>query len=104
MSEIYSFTWREIEISLHYAALFRGDSEKHGFALAKIHIKANAPLPIALTGRLLHYVTADYLDEFSNPVEYVKAWLEQEADSSEWKASISQWKKPITPAKQLDLF
>jgi hypothetical protein len=104
MAEIYSFSWREIEIALHYAELFRNTHEKHGFALAKIHIKANGPLPIALKGSLLHYVASDYLDQFTNPVEYIKALLEQEANSPEWLASISQWKKPMAPSMQLDLF
>lgn len=104
MSEIYSFSWREIAITLYYAELFRDAHEKHGFAIAKIHIKANAPLPIALKGSLLHYAESDYLDQFTNPVEYIKAWLEQEADSSEWKACISTWQKPIAPSMQLDLF
>jgi len=74
-------TWRGIGLTIiHTVNYFAGIDH------IEIHSENKAPFPISETGYKSHFLHVDGLQGHPNAVEYVLAWLEQEAKSKAWKA------------------
>lgn len=58
---------------------------------------AKAPLPVTQTGYRSHFLPPEAVQELGGPVGFVRAWLDQEAQSPGWRKARSAW-------EQLDLF
>lgn len=56
----------------------------YGYALARLEIEADGPLPITETGFMGRFDRADNIDAEGGPVAYVRAWLDHAASSPEW--------------------
>jgi hypothetical protein len=73
----------------------------YGYPLAHLEIEtvepANAPLPMTETGYRSHFCAPADIDTEGGPVAFVRAWLECEARSPEWKAAQEE-------RRQLTLF
>lgn len=70
-------------------------------AMSHIEIRTvnpeKAALPITETGYKSHFTPKGNLDEYENPVAFVKAWLDHAAQSEEWKTAQDE-------ARQMSLF
>lgn len=96
--ETYKLIWNNIEITIEYNPdRWKSYREVYGVGLGHLQIKSALPLPITSTGFYSDYIRADIIEEWGGPVEYVKAWLDQEANSPEWKELFAQ-------SQQLTLF
>lgn len=56
-----------------------------------------APLPITETGYRSHFTPKGNIDEYGSAMEFVKAWLDHEAQSDSWKIAQEN-------SRQLSLF
>ena len=70
-------------------------------AMAHVEIRTlkpeNAPLPITETGYRSHFTPKGNIDEYDSAVDFVRAWLDHEAQSEAWKIAQEE-------ARQLSLF
>jgi len=58
----------------------------------EIHTEDKLPIPITETGYKSHFFPTGGLGEFETVVDYVRAWLEHEAESKAWKAQeFASW-------------
>jgi hypothetical protein len=83
-AQIYRLTWRGIEIEARYVPLQWG-------VIAHLEIEsvapAKAPLPITETGYRSHFHEPNTVESLGGDVvAQVIAWLDEEADSPEWRA------------------
>lgn len=87
MPIIYQFNWKGIDIVINYKPkTFDAYERNYGTPLSHIEIECKRPLPITETGNKSHYIANKVLLEYGGPLEFVKTWLEQEAQKPEWKA------------------
>ena len=63
----------------------------------EIHTEDRTPVPITETGYKSHFFPTGGLGEFETAVDFVRAWLEHDAESKKWKAQA-------LAAQQLSLF
>jgi len=93
--------WQSFEIEVRYDPdafnLTRQDRE--AMAHVEIHtIKPEkAPLPITETGYRSHFTPKGNIDEYDSVVEFVRMWLDHEAQSEEWRIAQEN-------ARQMSLF
>jgi hypothetical protein len=55
-----------------------------------IEIRSDGPNPITKAGYRSHFMKLEYLDEYNTYVDYVRAWLDEAAQSKEWKQHVEQ--------------
>ncbi len=96
------FVWRDITIEVRYCPDWSPSyAEIYGYPLAHLEIESVNPLKAALpmteTGYRSHFCGAPLIDEEGGPLAFVRAWLEQAADTPEWKAQEAA-------ARQFSLF
>lgn len=60
------------------------------FATAHLEVRSEGlvRLPITETGYRSHFLPREHVEEYGGPIEYVKAWLDHEADTPAWKAHL----------------
>jgi len=76
-----AITWRGIGLTItHTINYFAGIDH------IEIHSENRTPFSISETGYKSHFLHSDGLQGHPNAVEYVLAWLEDEAKSKAWKA------------------
>lgn len=72
-----------------------------GMRVAHLQIRVlapvRAPLPVTDTGYRSHFVDRDAVESEGGPVEFVRRWLDAEADTKDWRAKEAA-------ARQLSLF
>lgn len=87
-----SLIWRGINIEISY-----NPSWMASYAHLQIQSENNKRLPMTETGYRSHFTLAANIEEYGSPIDFVKAWLEHDAKSKEWKAYGIE-------SKQLKLF
>ena len=93
-----TINWQGIEIEITYIESYSKAYEKiYGYPLTHIELRAAERLPVTKTGYRSYFAPAPLLPDFKAPEEFVRAWLDQEAQRPEWK----QYKEN---SKQLALF
>ena len=87
-AEIHEIEWRGIKLSVSYAPAQWGITS---------HIEVEsiaperAPLPITETGYRSHFVPIGTVEEqFPNVCEFVMVWLDERAQSDEWRLHVQQ--------------
>jgi hypothetical protein len=100
--QVEQIVWRGITIEVRYCADWSPSyREIYGYPLAHLEIEsvapAKAPLPMTETGYRSHFSGAPLIDEEGGPVAFVRIWLDQAAQTPEWKAQEAA-------ARQLTLF
>lgn len=77
---IHKIVWHGIEIEVKHIAQRFGDFD---------HVEVTSldcvALPITETGYRSLFILSERLAEHADPVSYVRAWLDHEADSDTWK-------------------
>ncbi len=85
--QIYKFEWQDIEIEARYNPL-------KWTVIAHLEIEtikpARAPLPITKTGYLSHHHQPNSIESegSGDVVEFVTAWLDEEAKQQDWQDHI----------------
>lgn len=77
---IYDIHWREIPIRITHTPA-RWDMIEH----LEIESRNRAPLPVTETGYRSHFLSLEELRSWGGSVAFVTAWLDQEAESEDWK-------------------
>lgn len=84
-----SIIWNNITIEIRYCKAWLS-SDVDGYNTAHLEIEAvnhaRARLPMTETGYRSHFCQHNDIIAHGGAVEFVKAWLEHKAQSSEWKA------------------
>ena len=96
MSAPFSITqieWRGVQIEI----TFHPRRWRSEFDRIEIHVIGDGLIPITETGYRSRYLPAGITDEYGGPDAYVKAWLDHEAETPEWKLRVED-------ARQLSLF
>lgn len=95
---IKTINWQGIEIEITYIESYSKSYERiYGYPLIHIELRAKERLPVTETGYRSYFSPAPLLSDFKTPEDFVRAWLDQEAERPEWK----QYKEK---SKQLALF
>lgn len=104
MEELQRFEirWQGIDIEILYSPdwlnCFR---ETYHVALGHLEIRSlhpeRAPLPITETGYRSRFDNPEDIDQAGGPEAFVRAWLEEAAQSPEWKSQQAE-------QRQLSLF
>ncbi len=81
--------WQSFEVEVRYDPDPFSLASRHQEAMAHVEIHTiqpeKAPLPITETGYRSHFTPKGNIDEYDSAVEFVKAWLDHEAQSEEWR-------------------
>lgn len=86
---ITEIEWQGIKIEVHCVPSYSPSFENsYGYPLVHIELYSiephRAPLPITETGYRSHFTPAPNLDEWGNEVVFIRAWLDDAAQSPEW--------------------
>lgn len=98
--EKLSVVWNKIAIDISYNNDWsKGYREIQGHAMAHLEIESQNKerLPITDTGYRSHFIAATEIEKYGGAEKYVCAWLDDGAQSKEWKDYVEQ-------SKQLSLF
>ncbi len=88
MPIIYRFKWNDVDVVIKYKPkTFEVYERNYGTPLSHIEVDCEQPLPITETGYRSHYIANDALMAYGGALEFVKAWLEEEAQKPDWKTS-----------------
>jgi hypothetical protein len=96
----YSLDWHGIAVSISYAADWSPSfKEIYGSPMAHLEIRSldGQPLPITETGYRSHFTNVDVIDAEGGPVEFVRAWLDHDAQ-------LPAWQEAKAKRQQLSLF
>lgn len=80
---IEHMTWRGIAIEVRFHADWLDGYMAHLDIYARS--PERAPLPMTETGYKSHFLDIGEVEAAGGPVAYVTAWLEQEANSDDWR-------------------
>lgn len=99
---VVGLDWQGIALSVTYEPDWLGRGERGAVhATAHLTITAitpeRAPLPITETGFLSHFLARGEVEAAGGPEAYVRAWLDQMAQSREWR-------RHVEASQQLSLF
>lgn len=94
-------TWENIKLEISYDPMWLKSANDPEEQMAHLEVRvlepAKAALPITDTGYRSHFTPSCNVLEYGNPASFVKAWLDHEAKSREWKEAREK-------AQQLNLF
>jgi hypothetical protein len=78
--------WQGIALSVSFEAEWLGA----GGCIAHLQVETTerTPLPITRTGYRSHFVPLAEVETAGGPVAYVRAWLEEESSSEEWRSHV----------------
>lgn len=76
----YEFDWHGITVSVRHTPNWMNIADH-----IEVRSGGKVPLPITSTGYKSHFLHAEQLEDFRDAGEYVRAWLDHEAASSEWR-------------------
>jgi len=81
-TKTYEFEWHGIRISLMH-------THKKWGVIEHLEIRSidpkGAALPFTDTGYRSHFMREEDLNEYGSPLEFVLAWLDNEANQPHWK-------------------
>ncbi len=88
---LFTLSWNSIDISISlcpdYSTSFKANTGK---ALAHIEVKANEPLSISKTGYRSLFLPYSEVEQEGGTLRLIKKWLDEAANSREWKTYIAQ--------------
>lgn len=89
---------QNIDIRFH-KNIFPSAYKSLGYVLVHLEIETidRSPLPITETGYRSHFCSLRGIEAHGTPVDFVRAWLDNEAQSQQWKAFEEK-------SRQLNLF
>ena len=99
-SQNLSFIWQGITIDVQYTPDYSPSIKKiYGWTLAHLSIERRGAghLPISKTGYRSHFTAVAAIIENGGPEAYLKAWLDETANSETWQ-------KYIAGERQMKLF
>ncbi len=88
-----TMVWRGINILVRYNPnYFESSKERMGYRLVHLEVITpnKTPLPFTESGYRSHFTNADEIEEYTTPIDFVKAWLEATAKSKQWKKHREQ--------------
>jgi len=88
--EPHQIEWRGVPIEVRYCPSWsKSHEEIYGERMAHLEIEVltepRSPLPMTETGYRSHFIHAKAIEHEGGPVAYVRAWLDEEAQSPKWK-------------------
>lgn len=87
---IHQMSWQGIELQIWHNPAYCLNVNTQGDDMAHIQVRVTSPLKAALpfsnTGYRSHFTVQAAIDEFGDPVAYVRAWLEHAALDAKWLA------------------
>lgn len=94
--------WRGVTVSVSYEQDWLGMSKRSPeAATAHLEVRGVSPdwalLPITETGFRSHFFSAEAVEGAGGPLAYVRAWLDEAAESPAWQKQEQQ-------SRQLNLF
>lgn len=96
-----TFQWQGMPVSVTYEPYWLGRDEDDKHDIAHIEVRSlsihDNELPITETGYRLHFTSRNHIDSCGGPEVFVRAWLDDEAKSSNWK-------KHVDTSRQMTLF
>lgn len=81
----------------HLTITYRKQRFHKDFDHIELHVDEGFILPVTKTGYRSHFLPAATVEEFGGPEGYVRAWLDHEAQSPDWK-------RRKDAARQMSLF
>ena len=79
--ERHNITWRAIGIEITFTL------QKFGMAdHIELRTGGKAALPVTETGYRSHFTSKVAVESYGGPLDFAKAWIEDEAASPEWQA------------------
>ena len=86
---IKTIIWQSYTIEVRYAADPFNMASHNREAMSHIEIRTitpeNAAIPITETGYKSHFIPKIALDDYETPEAFVKAWLDHDARSADWR-------------------
>ncbi|OIN57145.1 hypothetical protein [Arsenicibacter rosenii] len=96
--QTYPMNWRGISLTVRYNPDYSASyHEIYRVQLGHLEVRCHDPLPITSTGYCSYFTPVSHIEEWGGPLEFVKAWLDKDAEQPEWKAQNEQ-------SRQLTLF
>lgn len=85
--ETHTIIWRGIIVEVSYEAQWLGSDGPFSSAHLQLNViePEGAILPVTETGYRSHFTDRAIIEEAGGPVAFVKAWLDCEANSQDWK-------------------
>ncbi len=88
-----SIRWDGVAVEITYRKRrWHGDVDH-----IELHVEQGQIIPVTETGYKSHFLPAGIVDEHGGPDAFVRAWLDQAAQSKDWKARKEA-------ARQMSLF
>lgn len=78
---IIKIVWDGIAVEVSYRENYHRDI---GLAHIELRVEKGRIIPITETGYRSHFLHTCVVDEYGGPEAYVRAWLDNEAQSPEW--------------------
>ncbi|MCB1468128.1 MAG: hypothetical protein KDK08_13520 [Rhizobiaceae bacterium] len=87
-------TWEGISIEITYHERYSRDP---AFDHIELRVEENRIIPVTETGYRSHFLPSEVVHQYGGPEGYVRAWLDHEAQSPDWK-------KREEASRQMSLF
>ena len=91
--EIHTIVWQDITIEITYTPEW-GSVIISDEILAHVAIRSIKPecakLPMTETGYRSHFTGQSFINEFATVTDFVKAWLDTEAEQPAWQDHIEK--------------
>lgn len=81
--ETFAMSWRGRALTVRWARQWGSEN----FPISHLEVRSDdgQPLPITETGYRSHFVGAESVEAWGCPTDYVRAWLDHEADTDAWR-------------------
>ncbi len=89
---VFNIVWHGIELEIRHQT-----GRYAGFDHIEVISEEKRPLPITETGYRSQFILPERIAEYGEPLDYVLAWLDFEADTNAWK-------RKEAAGRQLSLF
>jgi len=88
--EPHQIEWRGVLIEVRYCPSWsKSHEEIYGERMAHLEVMSldepRRPLPMTETGYRSHFIHAKTIEDQGGPVAFVRAWLDEAAQSQQWK-------------------
>ena len=91
---ITQFVWEGVRVEISYKKHHHGDPD---FDHIELRVERGRIIPVTETGYRSHFLQTAFVEVYDGPEGYVRAWLDNEAQSPDWR-------KRAEAARQLSLF
>lgn len=84
----FELCWQDIPITVSV------DPDWLGGDMVHLELRASEPLPITTTGYRSHFMPRAVWEEIDDLTHHVLGWLDEKAQSKEWKAHWEERRQP----------